>query len=155
MEADPSRGAPTGRQRLRGLRPGRSAQHAPHRAGATGRRRLDAQPRRLRSTLANIETQLKALEPVFGDRDPHALAFSDVQEWISNCGLSPGSLRPYIATLRLVLDFAEVDPNPARDKRVRLPELEPEEISQPTAQQFLTVLDKVSKRWVLPLVVIE
>ena len=32
--------------------------------------------------------------------------------------LSPLSVRRYVATLRQVLDFAEIDPNPARDKRV-------------------------------------
>jgi integrase len=107
------------------------------------------------ATRANIETHLKALEPTFGDRDPQGLRFTDVQEWVSSCGLSPGSLRPYIATLRLVLDFAEAEPNPARDKRVKLPELEAEEINPPTAKQFLAVLDKVTKQWVLPLVVLE
>jgi integrase len=107
------------------------------------------------ATRANIETHLKALKPTFGDRDPQGLRFADVQEWVSSCGLSPGSLRPYIATLRLVLDFAEVEPNPARDKRVKLPEIEAEEINPPTARQFLAVLDKLTKRWVLPLIVLE
>jgi integrase len=113
--------------------------------------RVDVSP----ATLANIETHLKALEPTFGDRDPQNITFADVQEWVAGSGLSPGSLRPYIATLRLVLDFTEVEPNPARDKRVRLPELEAEEINPPNGKQFLAVLDKLTKRWVLPLVVLE
>ena len=54
-----------------------------------------------------------------------------------------------------MLDFAEVDPNPARDKRVKLPELELEEINPPTSKQVLVVLERVSNRWVLPLVVLE
>jgi integrase len=107
------------------------------------------------ATLANTETHIKRLLPVFGERDPHGLGFAEIQEWVSSCGLSPGSLRPYIATLRLVLDYAEVEPNPARDKRVKLPELEWEEINPPTGKQFLAVLDKVTKRWVLPLIVLE
>ena len=107
------------------------------------------------ATRANIETHLKALQPTFGDRDPQNITFADVQEWAAGSGLSPGSLRPYIATLRLVLDFAEVEPNPARDKRVKLPERDAEEINPPTSKQFLAVLDKLTKRWVLPLVVLE
>ncbi len=38
--------------------------------------------------------------------------------------LKPSSLSRYVATLRMVLDFAGVDPNPARDKRVKLPRIE-------------------------------
>jgi hypothetical protein len=48
-----------------------------------------------------------------------------------------------------VLDYANVEPNPARDKRVKLPVLEPEEINPPTTRQLLAVLDKVTKCWVL------
>lgn len=107
------------------------------------------------STLANIGTHLKALAPSFGERDPQALTRADVDEWISSCGLSPGSLRPYLQTLKLVLDYAGCEPNPARDKRVKLPPVEAEEINPPTARAFLSVLDKLSRRWVLPVVVLE
>src|SRR6185503_18640238 len=108
--------------------------------------RVDAAP----ATRANIETHIKALAPTLGERDPHTLGFADVQDWIAGCGLSPGSVRTYMQTLRQVLDFAGCDPNPARDKRVKLPEVVPEEIRPPTGKQFLAVLDKLSARWVLP-----
>jgi integrase len=107
------------------------------------------------ATRANTETHLKTLLPVFGERDPQAISFADVQEWVSGAELAPGSLRPYIATLRLVLDYADVEPNPARDKRVKLPELELDEINPPTTKQFLAVLERLSTRWVLPLVTLE
>jgi integrase len=60
-----------------------------------------------------------------------------------------------MATLRMVLDYAKVDANPARDESVKLPAIELEEINPPTGKQFLAVLDKVTRRWVLPLVVLE
>ncbi len=107
------------------------------------------------ATRANTETHLKRLLPIFGEQDPYALGFAEIQDWVSSADLSPGSLRPYIATLRLVLDYAGVEPNPARDKRVKLPELEPEEINPPTTKQLLAMLERVSNRWVLPLVVLE
>jgi hypothetical protein len=44
-----------------------------------------------------------------------------VQAWIASAGLASASLKRYMATFRLVLDFARVDPNPARDRRVKLP----------------------------------
>ena len=113
--------------------------------------RVDVSP----ATRANTETHLKTLLPIFGERDPQTITFTDVQAWVSGSGLSPGSLRPYIATLRLVLDYAGIEPNPARDKRVKLPELELDEINPPTTKQFLAVLERLSDRWVLPLITLE
>jgi hypothetical protein len=61
---------------------------------------------------------LKRLLPTFRDRDPVTITPSEVQEWIGAQGdLRPSSLSRYLNTLRQVLDFATVDPNPARDKR--------------------------------------
>jgi integrase len=57
--------------------------------------------------------------------------------------------------MRLVLDYAEVEPNPARDKRLRLPARVHEEVNPPSAKQFLAILGKVPRRWVLPLIVLE
>ncbi len=107
------------------------------------------------ATRANTETHLKTLLPVFGECDPMTIGFADVQEWVSSAKLASGSLRPYVATLRLVLDYAGCEPNPARDKRVKLPELKQEEINPPTTKQFLAVLERLSDRWVLPLIVLE
>ena len=40
----------------------------------------------------------------------------------------------------MILDHAEVNPNPARDKRVRLPREDAEEINPPTAEHVEAVL---------------
>jgi hypothetical protein len=53
---------------------------------------------------------------------------------IASLALKPSSVRQYIATLRLLLDFAGVDPNPARDGRVRLPRVEKTAVDPPSAQ---------------------
>ncbi len=53
----------------------------------------------------------------------------------ANSDLAPSSLGRYIVTLRQVLDFAEVEPNPARDKRVKLPRVESPEIEPPSGEQ--------------------
>jgi hypothetical protein len=77
-------------------------------AAAYQRSRVDAAP----NTTLKIGSHLRAILPTFGDRDTSKITPSDVQEWIAGQSLKPSSLRLYLATLRLVLDFAGVDPNP-------------------------------------------
>jgi hypothetical protein len=45
-----------------------------------------------------------------------------------------------------LLDFCEVDPNPARDRRIKLPSVVQDEPTPPTAKQFLAILDKITDR---------
>jgi integrase len=60
-----------------------------------------------------------------------------------------------LGTLRAVLDFASVDPNPAKDSRVRLPREERLPVDPPSAQDVDTILENTPKRWRLPLRVLE
>jgi integrase len=120
-------------------------------AEAYGASRVDHAP----ETAKGVESHLKKILPTFRDRDPHTIRFSDVQAWIGGLGLKPSSVAAYVATLRQVLDFAEVDPNPARDRRVKLPSIVVEEPKPPTGKQFLAILDAIPKRWILPLIVLE
>src|SRR6185503_15357779 len=93
--------------------------------------------------------------PSFDDRDPATITSSDVQEWIAGLTLKPSSIRRYVATLRAVLDFAGVDPNPARDSRVKLPREERAVVDPPTAADVDTIIAAVPARWRLPLRVLE
>jgi integrase len=106
------------------------------------------------TTTENNQAHYKALA-VFADRDPATITFADVQAWVNALALAPSSVRVYINTLRQILDYAAVDPNPARDRRVNLPRLEKEEPNPPTARQFLAILDAVPARWRLPLALLE
>ena len=54
-----------------------------------------------------------------------------------------------------MLDFADVDPNPARDARVRLPREEHVPVDPPCATDVDTIIAKVPPRWRLPLRVLE
>jgi integrase len=58
-------------------------------------------------------------------------------------------------TLKMLLDFAGCEPNPARDKRVKVPTVRPEEPNPPTGKQFLAILDNVAGKYLLPFVVSE
>ena len=54
-----------------------------------------------------------------------------------------------------MLDFAGVDPNPARDTRVKLPREERTVVDPPTAADVDTIIAAVPARWCLPLRVLE
>jgi integrase len=106
------------------------------------------------ATTNNIASHLKALT-AFRERDPVTITPSDIQEWISGLALKPSTTRLYLTTLRAVLDFAGVDPNPARDARVRLPRQERVLVDPPSAQDVETIIATVPPRWRLPLRVLE
>ncbi len=106
-------------------------------------------------TTKNIGSHLKTILPTFEDRAPATITPADVREWIATLTLKPGSVRRYLATLRAVLDFAGVDPNPARDDRVRLPREERTPNDPPTARDVDTIIANVPPRWRLPLRVLE
>jgi integrase len=106
-------------------------------------------------TVKNLVSHLKAILPKLGDRDPATLTSADVQEWIGGLTLKPSSIRRYVATLRALLDFACVDPNPARDTRVKLPREETALVDPPTAAEVETIIRHSPPRWRLPLRVLE
>jgi len=76
---------------------------------------------------------------------------ADVQEWIAGLALKPASIRRYLATLRAILDFADIDPNPARDRRVKLPREEHVPVDPPSASEVETVIQHSPRRWRLGL----
>ncbi len=106
-------------------------------------------------TRKNMHSHLLAMLPAFGDRDPASLTVGDVQEWIGSLELKPSSVRRYMATLRLILDHAGVDPNPARDSRVKLPKIETETVEPPSTAQVDAILEHSPPRWRLALRTLE
>jgi integrase len=108
-------------------------------------------------TSKTIESYLGAILPIFGDSDPDAITFAQVQEWVANSGLKASSIRQYLSTLRAVLDFAGLtgETNPARDPRLRLPRQEHEVVDPPSAADVEAIIANVPKRWRLPLRVLE
>jgi integrase len=105
-------------------------------------------------TAKNIGSHLKATE-TFENRDPASITPADVQEWLATLELKPTSVRQYIGTLRAILDFADADPNPARDPRVRLPREEQAIPDPPSAADVETIIATVNKRRRLPLRMLE
>ena len=69
--------------------------------------------------------------------------------------LSPLSVRQYVATLRQVLDFGDVDPNPARDRKVKLPRPVGTEVDPPSEAAVAAIIANAPSRWRLALRVLE
>jgi integrase len=67
----------------------------------------------------------------------------------------PGTVHQYLIALRLLLDFAGVEPNVARDPRVKLPKQTREEPQPPSAEHLLAILEAIGERWRLLFITIE
>jgi integrase len=86
--------------------------------------------------------ELARILPRLGDRRVEDLAPGDVSGFVATLvgeEYARGTIRKTLQTLAMVLDDAGVSPNPARDKHVRLPRDEPEEINPPTAAHLEAV----------------
>ena len=59
-------------------------------------------------TSAGIAVHVRLLDKTFGDTDPTAITWQDVQGWIAGLTMKPGSVRRYLGTLKLVLDYCSV-----------------------------------------------
>jgi integrase len=107
-------------------------------------------------TVKNVRSHLIRINNTLAGRDPQTLTVADVQEWVAaNSDLKPSSVRRYLATLRQLLDFAGVDPNPARDKNLRTPREEHEEIEPPTEREVAALIAALPRAWKLPIRVLE
>lgn len=116
--------------------------------------RLDVSENRITFLKMAMRTKIS---PTFGAKVPAAVRSSDVQEWVAGLAdeLAARSVQKYWQVLAQVLDFAEVNPNPARHKTVKLPFVDVEEATPPSTDHFLAMLARLSKRLRLPAVFLE
>lgn len=100
--------------------------------------------------------ELASVLPVLGDRAPAAITKADVRELVAKLhgdGLASESVRKRIGTLAMVLDHAEVAPNPARG--VEMPERDREEVKPPTADHVEAIILAMPPRHRLAAVVLD
>jgi integrase len=99
------------------------------------------------NTIRSYRTSLAKACERFGDTDPAAMGWQDVAEWIG--GLSqtykPGTVRLYKTHFAALLDYIALDPNPAKDGRVKVPKRVSQEPNPPTAEHFLAILDAIPR----------
>ena len=109
------------------------------------------------NTKKNYTSALRKIGETFGDRDPATITATEIAEWIA--GLSetrkPGTLNQYLIAFRLLLDHVGLDPNAARDPRVKLPKHVREEPNPPSAEHTEAILGALGEKWRLLLVTIE
>jgi integrase len=109
-------------------------------------------------TLATYQVNLKRLLPRVGGLSPEDLTPERVAELVvelTEGGLSRESTRKTLSTLAQVLDHAGVQPNPVRDKRVKLPRSERRHVEPPTAEHVETAVRLLPKRYRLPALVLD
>ncbi|MCY4087500.1 MAG: site-specific integrase [Actinomycetia bacterium] len=109
------------------------------------------------ATQASARFCLNKVNETLGHRDPQTLTPHDIQHLVGQLteNLKPATVSRYLAMLRPLLDYTGVDPNPARDRTVKLPPATREELKPPTASEFLTILHNTPPRLRLPLIVLE
>lgn len=121
-----------------------------------GRAWLDSRVDVDESTRAAYEYHLNAiLTDRFKEMQPGEVTPADVQTWIGELKLAPSTIRAYLTTFRQILDYADVEPNPARSKKVRVPRRVKEEHTPPPSTHVLTILERLAKKHRLLFVTLE
>src|SRR5215204_3704838 len=90
--------------------------------------------------------------------DPTRLSPRDIRGQVARwtaTGLAAKSVRERVSVLRQILDFAEVDPNPARHRTVKLPARQERELVLPSATEVLALAERLSGKYRLPFVLLE
>jgi integrase len=109
-------------------------------------------------TAATHRVNLGRILPRLGERPVETIEPADVAALVAELaaeGLARESIRKTKATLAMVLDFASVQPNPARDKGVKLPRQDHAEIQPPTAAHLVAVVPLLPTRYRLPVLVLD
>ena len=69
--------------------------------------------------------------------------------------LKPGTIGQRLDVLKMLFDYIGIEPNPARDRRVKLPKNVAEEANPPSDDHFMAIIDKSLVRWRLLFITIE
>jgi integrase len=110
------------------------------------------------STGVAHQVALARLTPELAATPMDELQVPDVATWVAALakqGLARSSIYKSLAALRMALDHAGLEPNPARDRRVKLPREVRPEVAPPTAAHVEAALAAVAPRYRLPLLVLE
>lgn len=93
----------------------------------------------------------------FGEREPSSITPAEVAAWVGELAgrYTPGYVRKIVDALAMVLDHHGIAPNPARDRRVRLPRDVREEIDPPEAEAVEAALGAMAPRYRLPVIVLD
>jgi integrase len=98
------------------------------------------------STRDQHRIQLDKLLPLIGDRPVDELEVADLVGLVATLhgqGVARETIRKTLGAGAMVLDHAGINPNPARDRSIKLPREEPEQISPPSAAEIEQVFARI------------
>jgi integrase len=110
------------------------------------------------STALQHRIQLDKLIPIVGKRRLDTLTAQDFIDAVARLhadGVARETIRKTLGAGAMVLDHAGVAPNPARDRSIKLPRQEPEQINPPTAEHVAAVYRLIPSKHRLPLLWLE
>jgi integrase len=106
------------------------------------------------STKVRNGLEIGRITRLLGDRPVAELAPAEVVDFVTALveeEYKRGTIRKTLQSLAMILDRERVDPNPARDRQVKLPRGEEEEINPPTAEHVEAVYRLLPSKHRLPL----
>lgn len=114
--------------------------------------RIDASP----STVKTYRQAFSHLGPI-ASMEVESIRLAHLQTWITTVAttLAPATVRKYLDAVRQVFDFAEVNPNPARSRRLRLPASDSAEVSPPTGEHVAAIIAALPEKYRLPATVLD
>lgn len=109
------------------------------------------------NTIRRVRQQLNRLNKTFGPRNPDDITVADIDRWITTelVDVKASTLLVARHTLRHVLDYADVRPNPARSPRLRWPKDDRETGNPPSAEHVTAMLQHIAPRFLELFVYIE
>lgn len=90
--------------------------------------------------------------PILGaSTDPATITAQDIVAGVAELydggeGLAPSTLRQYVSNLGMVFDWCEIEPNPARSQRIRIPTAARVERQIPHTPAWIAIRDQARKR---------
>jgi integrase len=137
------------------------------RAATTNLRTLREAARQWVATRVDLAEQTRDTYAAYIQRGREALwqlpvnrvTIDDVQTYIttmSAAGHSPASIRRYLSVIKQTLDYAGIEPNPARDRKLRLPREDRVVPDPPGVDHVAAIIEHASpKRYKLPIALLE
>jgi integrase len=110
------------------------------------------------TTKTRHRVELKRINALVGTRSVDELQPAEIAEFVvalHEQDYSRGTIRKTLQTLAMVLDHERIIPNPARDRSIKLPREEREEISPPSAEHVEAVYRRLPERHRLALLFLD
>jgi integrase len=109
------------------------------------------------NTKRNYTSILTKIGTRWGTLEAPELTVDEIAAWVAELAATkkPGTVSLHLTVLRMLLDYVGLDPNPARDGRIRLPKQVREEPNPPPVEHLTAILEALGPRWRLLFITIE